>query len=156
MIKVILCDFARVLLFPKDSAYSGRLDKLHEKLLTSNNGYNSFDYFELNEELLQFFTTLQGSISVSLFTTGLNHLVPDIKKRLVPVFDHMFYTGDFGIDKSEADAYTVIAHKLAKEPGEIIFIDDIAQHVEAARKAGLIGIHYSGNAELFSELKKYL
>ena len=52
MIKVILSDFARVILFPKDKSYPGRLDELQAKLNNQSEGHNFFDYFELNQELL--------------------------------------------------------------------------------------------------------
>ena len=54
MIKAILSDFARVILFPKDENYKSRLDILEKKLKRNLGNYNVFDYFRLNQEILVF------------------------------------------------------------------------------------------------------
>lgn len=143
MVKAILCDFARVLLFPKDISYVGRLDE-HDGA------------FALNTELLQYFQKLKGKISLSLFSSGRNYEAPEIKKKLDPIFDHYFNTSNLGLGKTDPQVYAIIAEKLNKKPEEIVFIDDVLAHVEAANKTGLKGIHYRNNEELILKLRKFL
>jgi len=142
MVTTILCDFARVILFPKDTSYLGRLDQ-------------HAGTFSLNDELLVYFRSLKGKISMNIFSSGKNYETPEIKKQLDPIFDHMFNTGDLNVHKTDPVAYTIIAQKLNKKPEEMVFIDDLAENVEAAKTAGLQGIVYVGNEKLFLELKNY-
>ena len=156
MIQVILCDFARVLSFPKDHSYKGRLDTLHEKISQKTPTYNSFDYFSLNFELLSFLKTLKPEISLCIYTTGLNHEVPDIKEKLLPVFEKMFYTGDLNVSKTDETGYVKMANILGKKTNEILFIDDTLEHVEAAQKAGLKGILFTDNGSTISQIKNLI
>jgi len=59
----LLSDFSRVLLRPKDKAYTGGLNALHKRLLAELRGtYSIFDHYELNEELLDFYPILERKI----------------------------------------------------------------------------------------------
>lgn len=156
MIKVILCDFARVLSFPKDVTYIGRLDKLHEEISRKTPTYNSFDYFSLNTEILQFLQTLKPEIALHIYTTGLNHRVPDIQEKLVPVFEKMLYTGDLNVSKTDPNGYLIIAKKLGMKPNELLFLDDTFGHVEAAQKAGLHGVHFKDTDTAINQIKELI
>lgn len=139
----ILCDFARVILFPKDASYHGRLDQ------------HSGTFF-LNNELLTYFRSMKGKISMNVFSSGRNYEAPEIKNQLDPIFDHFFNTNDLGMSKIDPQVYIHIAQKLNKKPQEIVFIDDVPENVEASRIAGLHGIRYINNEQLFLQLQKFI
>jgi hypothetical protein len=54
LIKAIVFDFSRVLLFAKDPGYKDDLNPLHRKLLEQDASYPFLDYFYLNQELLHY------------------------------------------------------------------------------------------------------
>jgi len=68
MIKAIVSDFSRVLLFPKDKSYQGSLNALHKEL-SEKPSYNALDFFELNVGLLDFYKSLKDRIPVYIFTS---------------------------------------------------------------------------------------
>lgn len=68
MIKAIVSDFSRVLLFPKDKTYQDSLNILHKELSQKPN-YNVLDYFELNIKLLDFYKSLKDKTPVYIFSS---------------------------------------------------------------------------------------
>lgn len=54
---------------------------------------------------------------------------------LLPLFDHFFDT-EVG-HKRDADSYRLIADRLGRSPGHIVFLSDVIAELDAARKAGM-------------------
>jgi len=153
----LLSDFSRVLLRPKDKAYTGGLNALHKRLLAELRGtYSIFDHYELNEELLDFYQSLKGKYSLNIFTTDIIQNHPEIRARLEPLFDHIFAANDLGLNKKDPQAYIFIANKLNLDPHEIIYVDDQLGNVEAANKAGLTAFQYNNNQETIAQIKALL
>jgi len=148
MIKTILCDFSRVILFPKDGSYLGKLNPLHNELRQKNEG--SFqDYFSFNDELLNYFSKLKGKISLYIFTTG---SVQEAQARIKPIFGQILTVREYNISKEDPQAYIFITKKLGIKPEETLFIDDKKENIDAAKEAGLLVIHYKDNLTLFDSL----
>ncbi|MDP4001066.1 MAG: HAD-IA family hydrolase [bacterium] len=158
MLTALLSDFSRVLLRPKNMAYAAGLNALHKKLTGESNGtYQIFDYFEFNEELLDFYKSLKGKYPISLFTTDIIQNHPEIRARLEPIFDHIFAANDLGLSKKDSQAYIFIANKLHLDPHEIVYIDDQPGNVEAANEAGLTAFQYNNNnQETIARIKALL
>lgn len=156
MINTILSDLSRVVLNPKDKNYTGSLNDLHKKVYSSP-GFNFHDYFELNEEILNFYQSFKSrDISVDLFTTGSIQNSPEIKNRLEDVFDRIFSAEELGLEKTQPEAYEFIAANLNVKPSEILYIDDQLINIEAARRADLNVIEYQEFQELANKVKESL
>ncbi len=69
MIKAVVTDFSRVLLFPIDDSYIGGLNALNNKLLAENPQYSFWEYFRVNKELLDYYRELNSQVPVFVFTT---------------------------------------------------------------------------------------
>ena len=54
-----------------------------------------------------------------------------------PKFDHVFLSCEIGLLKPDARAYRTVISKLGLYPGEIVFLDDNVDNVQAARRTGL-------------------
>lgn len=54
---------------------------------------------------------------------------------LLTLFDHFFDT-EVG-HKRDADSYRLIADRLGRSPGDIVFLSDVIAELDAARKAGM-------------------
>ncbi len=153
MITQILFDFSRVLLFPKDGNYKGMLNDLYRKIIKKQ-GYKFFDYFELNNELLQFMNKLKSKYTLSIFTTDIIQKDPALREILNNNFKNIFAANDLGISKKDPDAYKLIADKLECRLNEIIYVDDNLKNVEAAQSVGTLAIHYISDDNLIKELEK--
>ena len=56
--------------------------------------------------------------------------------------------------KPDRAIYLEAARRAGSEPGECVFIDDMAENVEGAQAAGLAGIPYTPGTDLEAELRK--
>lgn len=168
MLNTIITDFTRVLLLPKDSSYTGKLNRLHKELSEKDPHYPFFDHFVLNEELLNYYKNMKTStplnklsrseakFSLHIFTTGTIQDHPEVRKIIDPIFDNIFSAEEFSLHKNAPHAYTFIARKINKSPNEIIFVDDKRQNLEAAEKVGVTTILYRGNEKLFDTFYTFL
>jgi FMN phosphatase YigB (HAD superfamily) len=153
MIKALLFDFSRVILFPKDGGYSGELNSLHDRLAQGRT-YRFWDYFELNQELLDWLTGLKGRFGLYIFTTGNIQKNTEVLSIIQPIFQKIYTVGEIGISKKDPDAYRKIVADIGLFPEEIMFIDDQKSNIEAAEKAGLIVFHFVSNSNLFDEIER--
>jgi FMN phosphatase YigB (HAD superfamily) len=146
MYSTILSDFSRVIIKPKDKDYAGALNAIH-RALTRKFGekYNMFEYFEINEKLIDFYASLKEDYSVNRFTTDMIQNHPLIRPRLESVFSNIFAANDYGLSKKDPSAYSFIADKLAVKLEQVIYIDDQEANAEAARRAGMTVLHYTDN-----------
>jgi len=155
MIKVIICDFSRVLLFPKDISYTGSLNELHRKLSQSNH-YNPLDHFKLNTELLHFFVSCSEKVELHIFTSDVIQDAPEFEKYLNPIFVQVHSASKMGVSKNEIEAYRSIISKLHLKPNEILYIDDNPTYLQTANDAGLVTIAFTTNEDLFKKIQKLL
>jgi HAD superfamily hydrolase (TIGR01509 family) len=151
----LLFDFSRVLLFPIDQTYTEGLNKLHQKLKT-NPSFSFLDHFQLNNELLDYIKKLKDSCDIFMFTSEDIQNSPEIRSTLDDVFIRIFSAKQLGYDKTNPEAYVLIAKEINKSRQEIIFIDDNKDNIDAAQKAGLRAIQYFSNEQIINELKKIL
>jgi|SRR3989344_429978 len=156
MIKFILVDLFRVLLFPKDKTYLGDLNPLYtEKAKNPDNHF--FDYLEFNTELLSFLATLTSRFTFCLFTaaTEVQH-TPEAQSVLGPIFKATYSTEKLGMRKTDPESFQLVCSYLRAIPPEIMYIGDNSACVEAAGKAGISGILYTTNSQTISDLKAKL
>ncbi len=142
MTKSIITDFSRVLLFPKDKKYTGKLNQLHQDLV-KNGDYDFWEYFKLNEELLGFYKNQK--LPVYIFTTGHIQEYPPLKQKLEGVFEGIFTATGMDVQKDQKETYEKLAGMIGVEPNEIAYVDDLLKNVEAASKAGCQVIQFTGN-----------
>ncbi len=67
-------------------------------------------------------------------------------------FDRLVLSYEVGHVKPSAAFYLACAEAAGAGPGECVFIDDLAENVDGARAAGLVGLLYRDTAGLVSDL----
>jgi HAD superfamily hydrolase (TIGR01509 family) len=154
----MILDFSNVLIFARDRGYHGKLNTLNRKLreaVTGDATYNALDHFDLDHELLDTLKEIKsrGKISMHLFTDGNMHTMPEIREQLLPVFDSLNGSAEIGFGKSDPEAFRFLAQRLQLEPNQMLFIDDKAENIEAARLAGLEVIQLISRDQLRDTLK---
>ncbi|OGM11434.1 hypothetical protein A2Z22_00955 [Candidatus Woesebacteria bacterium RBG_16_34_12] len=155
MIKVLLFDLSRTLLFPKDINYKGELNKLHKELSTSAN-YNFLDHFYLDEEILIYLSDFKNKCNLCIFTSGSIQNAPEIRSRLDEVFERIYSAEEIGFGKKDMESYKFITEDLKVEPREILFVDDSVDNVDTAKSAGLNAITYTSFIKLKEDLEAVL
>lgn len=154
-IKYIVTDFSKVLLFPKDKNYHGSLNGLYKEIREKED-FSFFDYFEINQELLDFLKTLIEKYELSIFTSNIIQNDKALKPILEPIFKNIISANeDIGISKKEKESYMALAKKVSANLEEILYIDDSKKNIKAASEAGLKTIQYKNNEELIKKLINY-
>jgi putative hydrolase of the HAD superfamily len=70
-------------------------------------------------------------------------------------FAHHTFSHRLGIAKPDAAIYAYAAEGLATEPSAILFLDDRADNIAAARAAGMQAIQYQNHAAFLSEMEAH-
>lgn len=149
---VLLFDFSRVLLHPKDKTIPS-LNGLYREL-QKQDSFNFFEHFELNLELLQFLKSIHDKYRLYILTSEVIQNAPEIQKNITEVFDQVFSAQELGLSKKDPAIYQHIAEKIETKPEEIMFIDDTNANIEAAKKSRLQTILYASNATLMHKLNQ--
>jgi len=155
MIKALISDFSKVLLFRKDNPELGKLNNYHKELLKKKD-YDFWQYFILNTELLDFYKQLSSSLDMYIFTTKYIQEYPPVQKKLKSAFRKIFSAIRLGIKKDKPEAYLKLIDLLKLAPEEILFIDDTQANIEAAKKAGLKTIHFTDTKSIINRLGEIL
>ena len=98
----------------------------------------------LNTDMLEEVRAMQGEYTFLILSNmgrgGFNDRMPQEYQVL---FDKIFLSGETGNLKPHPEAYEQIKDYLAPlDPGEILFIDDVAYNAQAAQTQGLKSFHY--------------
>ncbi|WP_435735684.1 HAD-IA family hydrolase [Cellulosimicrobium sp. PMB13] len=59
------------------------------------------------------------------------------------LFDVSCYSYDLGVAKPSPEFFVEAAHRIGAAPSSIVFVDDVAANVEAARGVGMLAVHWS-------------
>jgi putative hydrolase of the HAD superfamily len=62
--------------------------------------------------------------------------------RIIDLFDDVVCSADVGMAKPEPRIYALAARRLGLPPSECVFVDDLDRNVDAAREAGMQGVHF--------------
>ncbi len=156
MTKTIISDFSRVLLFPKDHAYEGGLNALNSELSAKNPAYDFLDTFELNEHLLAYYSGLNETTPVHIFTSETIQDHPAIRQTVLDAVTSVLGAKKLGVHKSEASAYNKVLEAVSAKPSEVIYIDDKQTNLDVAKKLGIATILHAENDTTIEQLNTFL
>ncbi|GAA1348859.1 HAD-IA family hydrolase [Saccharothrix algeriensis] len=72
------------------------------------------------------------------------------------LFDLVVTSGEVGLVKPDRRIYLLAARRLGVEPGECVFVDDLAVNVRGAAAAGMVGVHHRSVRSTVEELEVLL
>jgi putative hydrolase of the HAD superfamily len=77
----------------------------------------------------------------------------DICPALLPSFaGRIRFAAEFGLVKPDPEVYLRCLHALDAEAGRTLFVDDKAENVIGARRAGLHAVQFTDAAQLLRDL----
>jgi putative hydrolase of the HAD superfamily len=66
---------------------------------------------------------------------------------IIHLFDDVVVSADVGMAKPDPRTYDLAARRLGLPPSACVFVDDLEHNVQAARDAGMHGVHYVVNRD---------
>jgi HAD superfamily hydrolase (TIGR01509 family) len=93
------------------------------------------------------------------FAIATNHLTAirrwikksNIEKHLCCIIN----SAEIGKAKPDPKFFEILSKKINEEPENILYIDDLATNIEAAKKMGFLTLHYNNQNSLADEILKY-
>ncbi len=70
------------------------------------------------------------------------------------LFDYVLVSGEIGVKKPDEAYFKKLVEVTGSKPSDIVFFDDDAANVEAAKKVGLKGVLFKSAEEARAELRK--
>lgn len=116
---------------------------------------------QTNNKLVEFIRELKRTTGIAVYAmSNIPRSDIDYLQRehlsAMSVFDQIFSSGFAGMRKPDADFFRMITEKNRLVPGRIIFIDDKAENVDAARRFGMCGVWFEGTDALLHRLRGLL
>lgn len=107
-------------------------------------------------EVFKIAKRLKENYKIALLTNNLAEWFSllDKKYKLSKIFKNLIVSAKVGIRKPEREIYLLTASRLKVNPQECLFIDDLPENIEGARKAKMRTILFRGPTRLKEELKK--
>ncbi len=156
LLKCILFDFSRTLIFPNDRDYAGKLNVLYTTLPEHRRDDNFFHWYTLNDQLIaKAYELKHQGYKIALYTSGALHEIPCVTEKIQGLFDHVFTTRVVGLAKDDPAVYYDIALSLDLSPAEVLFIDDLEKNCTGAREAGMQAIQFKNNEQCFREMDTF-
>lgn len=157
MIKALVSDVWHVLFFPKDFEIRGHSDQIRQKIAKKDNP-SFFDTYFLNQELLDYFVSIkkQHQLKLALFSSGTMYKEPELQPLLLPIFESAFSSSEIHYQKSNPASYQYVAKQLGVTLSDLLFVDDSARNIDAAREAGGVAIHYHDNQQVMNAIDSVL
>ena len=113
---------------------------------------------DVNWQLLDTIRDLHPRYKVGLLSNAWDDLRLTLQTRwdIAGLFDELIISAEVKMVKPDPRIFRLAADRLGVQPVEIVFIDDIADNIEAARKEGWIAILYQDTQKTIDVLNKYL
>lgn len=78
------------------------------------------------------------------------------RRRFAELFDVLVISGEEGIRKPQPEIYAIAATRMALEPAEIVFLDDLKGNLKPARALGMDTVHHTDAAASIAQLEELL
>ncbi|MCX7798689.1 MAG: HAD family phosphatase [Melioribacter sp.] len=113
------------------------------------------DIFTLNEKVISLIPSLKKNYKVFLLsnTNEIHEQYGYSHYDFLRYFDKIFLSHKIGAVKPEEKVYRVVESHSQKPSSEHLFIDDVIEYVEGAKKCGWDGIQFKSYEQLLTELK---
>lgn len=112
---------------------------------------------EPNPRLVAFTRSLRRHFTVAALTNtwsfGRQMLA---HRRCADLFDLVVSSAEEGVRKPDPRIFRIALGRLTLAPAEVLFVDDAAENIAAARSLGIRGVHFVSTDDAIAELQAIL
>ncbi len=114
------------------------------------------DIFSLNDNVVEILPQLRKHYKLYLLsnTNSIHKKYGYQDYEFLKLLDKLFLSHEVGFVKPEIEIYQSVEKESGFPPNEHIFIDDILEYVDAAKKLGWDGIQFLGYDDLIKNLRQ--
>jgi HAD superfamily hydrolase (TIGR01509 family) len=112
----------------------------------------------LNRDLAQFFATLRPRYRTGILSNSFVGARERERRayNFEAMCDVVIYSHEEGMQKPDPRFFEVACTRLGVAAASVLFVDDVAGHVEAARSLGMQGVQFSSNEQAIGEITALL
>jgi 2-haloacid dehalogenase len=82
------------------------------------------------------------------------HHGPEAYPEVFACFDDVVVSGAEGVAKPDPEIFRILARRLGQPVDDVLFVDDSPRNVDAARRAGMDAVLFTGAPALAAELRR--
>jgi len=111
-----------------------------------------------NQQLLDFAQQARKTYKIALLSNIGSDMMDGFftPKERAQLFDVVVLSGEVHMAKPDPEIFELTCNRLGAQPHEAVMIDDGQGHIDAAKRLGMQGIHYTSFNQCVSELKSIL
>jgi epoxide hydrolase-like predicted phosphatase len=111
----------------------------------------------LDHELVDYVRSLRSRFKTALLSNASLRLVTTLSElHIEDCFDEIVISAQVGLMKPDPAVYRLTLDRLGVKPHEAVFLDDVAENVEAAASVGIHAIRFAGRETALNELEWFL
>ncbi len=113
---------------------------------------------ELDAELMAFAASLRTRLRTAIISNSADGARREELARYAfdEIFDPIIYSHEVGVAKPDPAIFELATSLLGVAPPEMIFVDDVPGHVDAASSLGIHAIQHRTTAETIAEINSLL
>ncbi|HEX9058321.1 MAG TPA: HAD family phosphatase [Ktedonobacterales bacterium] len=111
-----------------------------------------------NEELIAFFRALRPRYRTAILTNSFVGAREHEEARygFTSMVDVAIYSHEEGVRKPDPRMYAIASERVGFPPTEIVFLDDRAENIDAARACGLQGVLFTSTPQAIADIETLL
>ena len=111
----------------------------------------------IDYDLVKFIRSLKHTYKIGVISNAWSDLLQLLERwKITDAFDVVVNSGNEGVMKPDPRIYQIALQHLDVQAEEAIFVDDLIENIEGARKIGIHGIHFKSPDQTIAELKDFL
>jgi epoxide hydrolase-like predicted phosphatase len=113
---------------------------------------------QLDGELVDFIRTLKGDYRTGLLSNAFSNLRQVIREtwHIDDAFDAIVISAEEGLIKPDPRIYQIALDRIGVQPREAVFIDDMLQNVEGARRMNVHAVHFRSPEQARKEISRII
>lgn len=118
-----------------------------------------FDGDQIDHDLVLFIISLRRAYRVGLLSNALPGVRAQVNMRfngLLDLFDDVIFSSEVGFRKPDDRIFKLALKRIKVTANEAVFIDDMIENVNAARKVGMCGIQFKDTNQVKKEIMTLL
>lgn len=111
----------------------------------------------IDRALVEFIRSLKGKFHTGLISNAWDGMRDFLtREKILDAFETIIISAEVGMMKPDAGIFELALSRAEVNAGESVFVDDLAQNIEACERAGMKGVLFRDPGEALKQLNQFL